>query len=226
MIIPKMCELFSLEHTLAKEDILSASPPFSVLSRIKNICEKLIGELEGEYFMLHKGIYVARDAKISNSATILAPTIIGHGTEIRPGAYIRGSVIIGDGCVIGNSSEIKNSIIFDGAQLPHYNYVGDSILGYKAHLGAGAVICNLRLDKKSVQIKENGKKLDTGLRKMGAFIGDGVEIGAGCVICPGSIIGKRSVVYPLSRVMGIIPDDYYYYGDGKGMQKRKEGDKS
>lgn len=219
-----MCELFSLEHTLAKEDILTAAPPFAVLSRIKDICERLMEELDGEYFMMHKGIYVARDAKISNSATVLPPAIIGHDTELRPGAYIRGSVIIGDGCVIGNSTEIKNSIIFDGAQLPHYNYVGDSILGYKAHLGAGAVICNLRLDKKSVKIKENGEKLDTGLRKMGAFIGDGAEIGAGCVICPGSIIGKGSIIYPLSRVIGIIPDNYYYYGDERHIQKRKEGD--
>lgn len=224
MLIPKMCELFSLEHTLAKEDILTAAPPFAVLSRIKDICERLMEELDGEYFMMHKGIYVARDAKISNSATVLPPAIIGHDTELRPGAYIRGSVIIGDGCVIGNSTEIKNSIIFDGAQLPHYNYVGDSILGYKAHLGAGAVICNLRLDKKSVKIKENGEKLDTGLRKMGAFIGDGAEIGAGCVICPGSIIGKGSIIYPLSRVIGIIPDNYYYYGDERHIQKRKEGD--
>lgn len=224
MIFPKVSELFSLGHTLAEDDILNAEPLYSVLLSVDELCEKISYFLGDDYIMMHKGIYVARDANISNTATILAPTIIGHGTDVRPGAYIRGSAIIGDGCVIGNSTEIKNSIIFDGVHLPHYNYVGDSILGYRVHLGAGAVICNLRLDKKSVKINICGEKLDTGLRKMGAFIGDGAEIGAGCVIYPGTIIGKRSVVYPLSRVTGIIPENHYYYGDGIAPQKRRDGD--
>ena len=144
---------------------------------------------------------------------ILPPAIIGHGTVLRHGAYLRGSVIVGDGAVIGNSTEVKNSIIFDGAQLPHYNYVGDSIVGYRAHLGAGATVSNLRLDKRSVIIRAEEERRDTGRRKLGALIGDRAEIGCGAVLCPGAVIGRRSTVYPLSLVRGVIGSGMIFDGE-------------
>ena len=170
--------------------------------------------------MIAPDVWAAKDAKISDKATIIGPAIIGHNTEIRPGAYIRGSVIIGDDAIIGNSTEIKNSIIFDEAQLPHYNYVGDSIIGYRAHMGAGSIISNVRLDHNNVSVKANGEKIDTGLRKMGVLLGDRAEIGCNSVICPGSIIGRDSIIYPLSRISGIIPQSHYFYGDERAPKPK------
>ena len=204
MNLPNLNELFDTNHTLARELFAECDTPYGVIPKIKDFIIELLLKLDGEEFVkLCDGVFAARDAKISNTATVIGPTVIGHGAEIRPGAYIRGSVIIGDGAVIGNSTEIKNSVIFDGAALPHYNYVGDSVIGYRAHLGAGAVISNLRLDKKSVTIRDGDKKVDTGLRKFGALVGDGAEIGCGAVISPGSIIERGCIVYPLSHVNGI-----------------------
>ena len=215
MNIPKPEELFDLSHTLAGELIGDCQLPYEVLPKIKDFCISLSKKLPEDYREIAPGVFAASDSKISESATIIGPTIIGRGTEIRPGAYIRGSVIIGDGAVIGNSTEIKNAIIFDGAQLPHYNYVGDSIIGYKAHLGAGAIISNFRLDHRNIKIKDSGELEDTGLRKMGALLGDKTEVGCNSVICPGSIIGRECVIYPLSRVVGILPEKHYFYGDGR-----------
>ena len=219
MDIPKTEELFDLSHTIAADLFCENDAPYSVIDKIKDYCLCLIQRLDENFVKISDGVYAASDAKISSTATIIGPAIIGHGAEIRPGAYIRGSVIVGDGAVVGNSTEVKNSIIFDGAALPHYNYVGDSIIGYKAHLGAGVVISNLRLDRKPVTIKSDGEKIDTGLRKMGALIGDGAEIGCGTVISPGSIIGRGCIVYPLSSFRGILPRDHYFYGDGREPQK-------
>jgi len=220
MNIPLTEELFDLTHTAASEIFKEASTPYEVLPKINEYCISLSKKLGDGYEEIAPSVFAAKDAKISDKATVIGPAIIGHNTEIRPGAYIRGSVIIGDGAVIGNSTEIKNAIIFDGAQLPHYNYVGDSIIGYKAHMGAGAIISNFRLDHENISIKANGEKLETGLRKMGALIGDGAEIGCNSVVCPGSIIGRGCVIYPLSRVTGILPEDYYFYGDGRSPKPK------
>ena len=152
-----------------------------------------------------ENVYIAHDARIAQSAHIQGPCIICPGAEIRHCAFIRESVIVGADAVVGNSTELKNCILFDGVQVPHYNYVGDSILGYRAHLGAGAVTSNVKSDKSHVVIKGEGFAVDTGQRKVGAMVGDGVEIGCGAVLCPGTVIGRDSTVYPLVRVRGVIP---------------------
>ena len=143
----------------------------------------------------------------SHYTTIIGPCIIGKNTEVRPGAFIRGSAIIGDNCVVGNSTEIKNVILFNNVQVPHYNYVGDSILGYKAHMGAGSITSNVKADKLNVVIKENGNEIITNRKKVGAFLGDFAEIGCNSVLNPGTVIGKNSNVYPLSCVRGVVPPD-------------------
>lgn len=215
MNIPRTCELFDLSHTVAGKIFDGAEYAFEALPKIKELCRALISELSSDYEEISPEVFAAKDAKISEHAVICGPTVIGHRTEVRPGAYIRGSAIIGDDVVIGNSTEIKNAIIFDGAQLPHYNYVGDSIIGYRAHLGAGAIISNFRLDHENVPVKSGGERLDSGLRKFGALVGDFAEVGCNSVICPGAVIGRGCVIYPLSRVMGILPADHYFYGDAR-----------
>lgn len=215
MAIPCADNLFDFNETIAKNIFEGCGEPYHVLPKIKDFCIELSKTLGDDYEEICDGVFAARDAKIAESATLIGPAIIGHNVEIRHGAYIRGAVIIGDGAVIGNSTEIKNAIIFNGAQLPHYNYVGDSIIGYKAHLGAGAIISNFRLDHTSIKIKTEDGKIDTGLRKMGALVGDFAEVGCNSVINPGSVIGRSCVIYPLSRITGILPEDTYFYGDGR-----------
>jgi len=155
-------------------------------------------------------IWIARDAAVSPTASITGPCIIDHGAEIRHCAFIRGSVIVGRGCVAGNSTEIKNSILFDGAQAPHFNYVGDSIMGFRSHMGAGVITSNLRSDRKNVI----SQGVATGMRKLGAMIGDRAEIGCGAVLCPGSIVGRDSIVYPCCAVRGSVPDGHIYKSHG------------
>ena len=161
--------------------------------------------LEG-YTFLEEGVLVGKDVKIAKTATIVAPAIIGHGTEIRPGAFIRGNVIVGEKCVVGNSSEFKNCILLDSVQCPHYNYVGDSILGYKAHTGAGTVCSNLKSDGKNIVI-HGDKEYETGLRKIGAIVGDYGDCGCNAVLNPGTIVGKHTQVYPLTRARGVYPEN-------------------
>lgn len=220
MTIPKPEELFDLRHTISKDIFDGCEAVFQAITKIKDFCIEISKKLDDSYVMIAPDVWAAKDAKISDKATIIGPAIIGHNTEIRPGAYIRGSVIIGDGAIIGNSTEIKNSIIFDEAQLPHYNYVGDSIIGYRAHMGAGSIISNVRLDHNNVSVKANGEKINTGLRKMGVLLGDRAEIGCNSVICPGSIIGRDSIIYPLSRISGIIPQSHYFYGDERAPKPK------
>ena len=195
-------EIFDLKRSIAGDHIARSSKIGDVISSIKDITVMLSERLGEEYSEISHGVFAARGAKISEKATVMPPAIIGR-CEIRPGAYIRGGVIVGEDAVIGNSTEIKNSIIFDCVQLPHYNYVGDSIIGHKAHLGAGAIISNFRLDRKNVTIRHKDNRLSTGLRKFGALIGDFCEIGCNSVICPGSILGRGTVAYPLSSINGI-----------------------
>ena len=179
--------------------------PWEVLPKIKEYILSLInGGIEG-YKALKEGVLIGENVKISPLSVIEPPAIIGEGTEIRPGAYLRGNVIIGKKCVIGNSTEIKNSILFDHVDAPHYNYIGDSILGNGAHMGAGVIASNLKSDKTNVTVR--GQRLyETGLRKMGAILGDRAEIGCGAVLNPGTVIGKSTSVYPLSCVRGIIEE--------------------
>lgn len=216
MIIPQTKELFDLSHTIAKELLEETEYPFEALPKIKDFVKEISKKLSpAEYNEVSEGVFVAKDATVAPTATILPPTIIGHNTEIRPGAYIRGSVIIGDGAVIGNSTEIKNAIIFDGVQLPHYNYAGDSILGYKSHLGAGAIASNFKLDHSNIKVRSGEDVFETGLRKFGVILGDFSEVGCNSVLCPGTIVGKNSLIYPLTPVRGIIPEGSIVHTDGK-----------
>ncbi|MBQ9842469.1 MAG: UDP-N-acetylglucosamine pyrophosphorylase [Clostridia bacterium] len=176
---------------------------------LPKIKEWILGLIESglpEFTELKPGVWVGKDVKIADYVTIEAPAIIGHGTEIRPGAYIRGNVITGSGCVMGNSSEFKNCILLDRVQVPHYNYVGDSVLGNKAHMGAGSICSNLKSDGKPVVI-HGDEDYVTGLRKIGGILADGADAGCGCVINPGTVIGKGTRIYPLTSLRGVYPAD-------------------
>ncbi len=212
MAIPKTCELFDLTHTIAKNIFDGCEYPYEALPKIKNYTRELFSTLSDDYVEIAPEVYAHKSASIAKTATIVGPTIIGKDTEIRPGAFIRGAVIIGDSAVIGNSTEIKNAIIFDGAQLPHYNYVGDSIIGYKGHMGAGSIASNFRLDHNNITIRDGKEKINTNMRKMGVLLGDMAEVGCNSVICPGSIIGRKCMVYPLSSFNGILPESKTYSG--------------
>ena len=202
----KTSELFTVEAPFLKEVFEKSTYPWEILPQIKEIVKKVLAEgLEG-YTLLEEGVLVGEGVKIAKTATIEAPAIIGKGTELRPGAYLRGNVIIGEGCVIGNSSELKNCILLNHVQVPHYNYVGDSILGEYAHMGAGSILSNLKSGGKNVVI-HGDKEYETGLRKIGSFLGDHADIGCGSVLNPGTIIGKNTQVYPLSMLRGCFPEN-------------------
>ena len=182
----------------------NAEYPWEMLPEIGAYINSIIsGEMNG-FTELEKGIFVGKDVKISKTATIEAPAVFGDGTEIRPGAYIRGNVITGRNCVIGNSTEIKNSILLDNVQVPHYNYVGDSVLGNYAHMGAGAICSNLKADKNNIVIHAD-KEYQTGIKKIGGILADGADVGCGSVLNPGTVIGKNTSVYPLVRLRGVYP---------------------
>lgn len=200
----KTCDLYECNVPYLKDLFDSCEYPWQMLPKIKELILSLIETgIEG-FTELKPGVLVGKDVKIAQTATIEAPTIIGHGTEIRPGAYIRGSVITGSGCVMGNSSEFKNCIILDKAQIPHYNYVGDSVLGNRAHMGAGSICSNLKSDGKAVVIHAD-ENIETGLRKIGGILADGADIGCGCVVNPGTVIGKNTSAYPLTALRGVYP---------------------
>lgn len=202
-MIRKYDELFDLEKTIAKDLFEKVDNPWEVLPLIKDYILEIIPSLGEDYNKLKKGVYVHKSVKINPSAYIEGPTIICEGTEIRHNAYIRGFVIIGKNCVIGNSTEVKNSILFDGVNCPHFNYVGDSVLGENSHTGAGVILSNVRSDKKNVRVES----IETNLRKMGAIVGANVEIGCNSVVCPGTIIGGNTSIYPLTMVRGVIPSN-------------------
>ena len=208
MLTLKTTELFDLSHTLAHELLGSCEYPWHALPHIKEFVIQLGRTLsEEEYDNPEENVWIARDATVAPSATVCPPAIIGHGAEIRVGAYIRGAVIVGDGCVVGNSCELKNAILFDEVQVPHFNYVGDSILGYRAHTGAGAITSNVKSDKTPVAVRTEDGVIETGFKKFGAMLGDRVEIGCNSVLNPGTVIGRNTTVYPLSSVRGSIPPD-------------------
>lgn len=209
-------ELFDLEHTMARELLSGFEYPYEALPHIKSFVYSLIQSLDkSEYYSPCEGVWISNGATVAKSALIEAPTVICKNTEIRHNAYIRGGVLVGEGCVIGNSTELKNCIIFDNAQVPHFNYVGDSILGYRSHLGAGAIISNLKSDKSNVTLKLDGERKDTGLRKFGAMVGDFVEVGCNSVLNPGTVIGRNSNVYPTSCVRGIVPANSIHKNNGE-----------
>lgn len=213
--------LYEEGHSLASFAVFAYTYPWEVLPHIGEIILEVGKTLDGaEYDSPAEGIWIAKDAKIAPSATICPPCIIGHQTEVRTGAFIRGSALVGDCAVVGNSCELKNCILFDGVQVPHFNYVGDSILGYKAHLGAGAVTSNIKSDKTNVTLKMGDARIEIGMRKMGAMVGDLVEVGCNSVLCPGSVIGRETTVYPLSMVRGYVPERSIYKTGGKIEKKR------
>lgn len=180
--------------------------PWEMLPKIKDLISELLEKGIPDFTELEPGVLVGKNVKIAHNVTIEAPAIIGHGTEIRPGAYIRGNVITGENCVMGNSSEYKNCILLDDVQTPHYNYVGDSILGNKAHTGAGTICSNLKSDGKAVVIRSQ-ENIETGLRKIGGILADGADVGCGCVLNPGTVIGKNTSVYPLTVLRGVYPEN-------------------
>lgn len=196
--------------------------PWEALDGIGAFIRELGARLpDSEYEQREKEVWVARDAKIAPTASLFGPCIVGKEAEIRPGAFIRGSVLIGAGAVVGNSTELKNCILFDGVQVPHYNYVGDSILGYRAHMGAGAITSNVKSDKTPVTVAVASERLETGRKKMGAMLGDFVEVGCNSVLNPGTVIGANSTVYPLSSVRGFVPADCIYKSKDQIVKKRQ-----
>lgn len=198
-------EIFLSNNSIANDFIKSFEYPFEVLANIKNYIIELGNTLGDDFNKIGEDIWIHKNANISKNAEIHGPCIIDDGAEIRHNAFIRGSAIIGKNSVFGNSCEIKNAIIYDNVQVPHFSYVGDSIIGFNSHMGASSIISNLKSDKKNIVIKNNGNYIETGIRKIGAFIGDNVEIGCGCIINPGTIILSNSNVYPLTSVRGVIP---------------------
>ena len=206
----KPIEMYDLNKTLAGKFLSLKEYPWEILPEIKSIILTIGEKLGDEYERISENVWVHKTAKIAPTAYIGSPCIIGEDTEVRHCAFIRGSALIGKNCVIGNSTEVKNSILFDNVQVPHYNYVGDSVLGYKSHLGAGAVTSNVKSDRTVVKVKNGEKIIDTKLKKFGAMVGDNVEVGCNSVLNPGTVIGRNCTVYPLSCVRGVIPDSYIY----------------
>ena len=200
----KTSELFDSIPPWLLELFNSSTYPWDMLPKIKDYIISVIFKGLPGYKLIDDMILVGENVKIHPSAVIIPPAIIGDGCEIRPGAYLRGNVIIGENCVIGNSSELKNCILLDGVQIPHYNYVGDSVLGNKSHLGAGSICSNLKSDGKNVVV-HGEEEYQTGLRKLGAILGDGADIGCSCVLNPGTVVGKKTRVYPLTCLRGVYP---------------------
>ncbi|MBQ2668695.1 MAG: UDP-N-acetylglucosamine pyrophosphorylase [Clostridia bacterium] len=211
-----IANLYDLQHTAAKPLMENLTYPWEVLPLIGEFILGLGETLSPEEYERREGnVWIARSAKLYPNIYIAGPTIIGPNTEVRPGAFIRGNALIGAGCVVGNSTEIKNAILFDGAQAPHYNYIGDSILGYKAHTGAGAITSNLKQDHSAVSILFDGERVNTGMRKFGAMLGDHAEVGCGSVLNPGTVVGRGARIYPLSMVRGFVPGFSIYKHAGE-----------
>ena len=216
----KIADLYDLEHTRAKEYLQGFTYPWEALKGIKDTIVALGMNLNKDDFLeIQPQVWVHKTAKIAPTAYIGAPCIIGADTEVRHCAFIRGSALVGDGCVVGNSVELKNVIIFDSVQVPHYNYVGDSILGYKSHMGAGSITSNVKSDKSLVVI-HGDPAIETGIKKVGAMLGDFVEVGCNSVLNPGTIIGRHSSVYPTSCVRGVVPANSIYKKNDTIVEKR------
>ncbi len=213
-------EMLDLEHTKARGLFINAKYPWDVLTQIKEFIIEYGKTLcPDEYENPSEDVWIHKDARIFPSAYIAGPCIIAEDTEVRHCAFIRGSALIGKGCVVGNSTELKNVILFDGVQVPHYNYVGDSILGYKSHMGAGSITSNVRSDKKDITVHFEDGDIRTGLKKFGTILGDRVEIGCGSILNPGSIVGRDSIVYPLSSVREAVSCSSIYKRQGETAKR-------
>jgi NDP-sugar pyrophosphorylase family protein len=214
-------ELYDLNETIAADLFDGVTFPWEVLPKISEFILKLGKMLsEDEYEKRGDDVWIAKDAKVFESAYINGPCIIGKGAEVRHCAFIRGNAIVGEGAVVGNSTELKNVILFNKVQVPHYNYVGDSILGFRAHMGAGSITSNVKSDKKLVVIKNGSETIETGLKKVGAFLGDNVEVGCGSVLNPGTVVGRESNIYPLSSVRGVVAEKSIYKKQGEVVEKQ------
>ena len=214
-------DLYDLDHTLAKDYLKQFTYPWEALKGIKEFILQLGPTLGEDYEEVSEHVWVHKTAKVFPSAYLGAPCIIGPETEVRHCAFIRGSALVGANCVVGNSVELKNVILFDNVQTPHYNYVGDSILGYKSHMGAGSITSNVKSDKKLVVVHNNGEELETGVKKFGAMLGDFVEVGCNAVCNPGTVIGPHSNVYPTSCVRGVVPP-YSIWKDNGTVATKEE----
>ncbi len=213
--------LYTLEETIAKDIFDGVTYPWEVLPKIGDFIVKLGNTLSPErYEKKGENVWIAKSAKVFESACIIGPAIIDEEAEVRHCAFIRGNAIVGKGAVVGNSTELKNVILFNKVQVPHYNYVGDSILGYKAHMGAGSITSNVKSDKTLVVVRAGEESCETGLKKFGAMLGDNVEIGCNSVLNPGTVIGRQANVYPTSMVRGFIPGKSIYKKQGEIVQKR------
>ncbi len=216
----KIKNLLNLEETIASKIFENAIYPWEVLPKIGEFIIELGNKLDLEKFeKKSENVWIAKSAKVAPTASITGPCIIDEFAEIRHSAFIRGNAIVGKNVVIGNSTELKNVIIFNNTQVPHYNYVGDSILGYKSHMGAGSIVSNLKSDKSLVTVRCKGEKIETNLRKFGAIVGDNVEVGCGSVLNPGTVIGRKTNIYPLSSVRGYVGENQIYKNQNEIVEK-------
>ena len=213
-------DLYDLDHTLAKDYLSRFTYPWEALKGIKDMILELGPTLGDDYEEVSENVWVHKTAKVFPSAYLGAPCIIGPNTEVRHGAFIRSSALVGADCVVGNSVELKNVILFDHVQTPHYNYVGDSILGYSSHMGAGSITSNVKSDKTLVVVKDGEEKIETGIKKVGAMLGDFVEVGCNSVLNPGTMIGRHSNIYPTSCVRGVIHENSIHKNDGTVIEKK------
>ena len=217
----KIKNLYNLEETIAKELLESVTYPWEALPKIEEFILKIGEKLDKEkYEQKGENIWIAKSAKVAPTAYINGPAIIGENAEVRHCAFIRGKAIVGEGAVVGNSTELKNAVLFNKVQVPHYNYVGDAVLGYKSHMGAGSICSNVKSDKKLVVVKDGDEQIETGLKKFGAMLGDNVEVGCGSVLNPGTVIGRCCNIYPLSSVRGCIPANHIYKSKTEIAEKR------
>ena len=215
-------ENYSLDQTIAKDIFNGVTYPWEVLPKISSFILELGATLsEDEYEKRGENVWVAKSATVAPTAFINGPAIIGKDAEVRHCAFIRGNAIVGEGAVVGNSTELKNVILFNKVQVPHYNYVGDSVLGYKSHMGAGSITSNVKSDKKLVVVKAGDEKIETGMKKFGAMLGDEVEVGCGSVLNPGTVVGNHSNIYPLSSVRGFVPANSIYKKQGEVVTKEE-----
>ena len=217
-------ELYDLDHSLASDYLKGFTYPWEALAGIKDLILSLGETLSPEeYDHPAADVWIAKDAQVFPSAWICGPCIIGHRTEVRQCAFIRGSALVGDDCVVGNSTELKNVILFDKVQVPHYNYVGDSILGFRSHMGAGSITSNVKSDKQLVVIHGDGEQIETGRKKVGAMLGDRVEVGCNSVLNPGTVLGRDASVYPTSCVRGVVPAGCIWKDKGNVVVRSKNG---
>ena len=214
-------ELYDLRHTMAAGYLENFEYPWQALKGIRALILELGAELGDDYEEVAPTVWVHKSATVAPSAFLGAPCIIGPNTEVRHCAFIRGSALVGAGCVVGNSVELKNVILFDGVQVPHFNYVGDSILGYKSHMGAGSVTSNVKSDQTLITVRDGEERIETGLKKFGAMLGDFVEVGCNSVLNPGTVVGRHSNIYPTSCVRGVVPPGCIWKNDGRVVKKEQ-----